>query len=221
MMVSADQGKILWERCRTEQPEVEILLRAETTVSMGTNLYATPREAVAGTIFTAHRDSRPLSPGALDNASGTAFLLYLATNFSPQFSLLSTDAEEYGLLGARAFAGRRGRMDRQTEVVNLDSIGSGPLHLVECSRAGLLSVQLNSKIESLARDVGVNLRRLTTPRGSDSDVFMEEGLESAWLRSYPTPTATTIDDTVAHVDPAILAQCCSLLGRVVESIPMS
>jgi hypothetical protein len=108
-----------------------------------------------------------------------------------------------------------GLPDSTVDVVNLDSIGSGSLHIVERSRAGPLSRELNSRMESLADKVGVQLSRLSIPKGSDSDVFMEAGIRSCWIRSYPTPTATTIEDTASHINPWILNQCCVLLRSLV------
>ncbi len=222
MMIGGKLGEGLWERSATRGPTAEVSLKAQTVEARGTNLYAVPREARPRLLFTAHRDSRPFSPGALDNASGSAFLLSLAVSSrDPRFSLLSTDAEEYGLLGARAFARAQERIDKAIEVVNLDSIGSGQLHLVERSRAGPLSEHLNTRIDTLANAVGVRLGRMLTPRGSDSDIFMEAGLRSCWIRSYPTPTATTVDDRASHLDLGILGQCAAVLRGLVGAIPFS
>jgi hypothetical protein len=221
LMINADLGEKLGKVSTGRRPSVEMKVRAETARAEGRNLFALPKDAPAQTLFTAHRDSRPLSPGAIDNASGSAFLLFLAEcSQSPRFGILSTDAEEYGLLGARAFVKAPGPPDSTTDVVNLDSIGSGPLHLVERSRAGPLSQDLNTRIEKIAKDVGVRLSRLTIPKGSDSDVFMEAGIRSGWIRSYPTPTATTVEDTASHLDPKILDQCCALLRGIAAKVPV-
>jgi hypothetical protein len=222
LMIDADLGERLWERSRGKRPAVDMTVRAETAMAEGRNLFALPRDAPAQTLFTAHRDSRPLSPGAIDNGSGSAFLLFLAeASRTPGFGILSTDAEEYGLLGAKAFVKAPGPPDSTTDVANLDSIGSGPLHLVERSRAGPLSQDLNARIERVAKDVGVHLSRLSIPKGSDSDVFMEAGIRSCWVRSYPTPTATTIEDTAAHLDLKILDQCCVLLRSLAAKVSSS
>ncbi len=212
LMVGTELGEALWNESAMKGAEVEFKLRARTAMTRGTSLFAVPRLTPAKLLFVAHRDSRPLSPGAIDNASGSALLLFLsASSRNPHFGLLSTDAEEYGLLGARAFMRGEGRVKRDTEVVNLDSVGSGTLRLVERSRAGPLSAELNAKLSRIAEGAGRPLGTLTTPRGSDSDIFAEAGLRSSWVRSYPTPTATTIDDTASHVDVAVLDDCCSLL----------
>jgi hypothetical protein len=216
VMIDAEVGSRIWEKTRKRTLAVEMKVQAEIEVSEGRNLVALPRKAPARTLFTAHHDSRPMSPGAIDNASGSSFLLFLAEcPQTPEFGILSTDAEEYGLLGARAFMRASDLPHSIVDVVNLDSIGSGPLHLVERSRAGPLSKGLNSRVEDLSRSVGVHLSRLSIPKGSDSDVFMEAGIRACWIRSYPTPTATTIDDSASHIDPEILDQCRLLLSSLV------
>jgi aminopeptidase YwaD len=180
----------------------------------GTNIFATPRTTKTAALYVAHRDSRPFSPGAIDNGSGTALLLFLAEAMkNPSFSLLSTDAEEYGLVGARHFA-RTEPLEAGTSIVNLDSVGSGHLHLVDNTRAGRLSATLNSRISSLAKSVGITLSHLSIPRGSDCDAFLECGFQASWLRSYPTPTATTVDDSVKHISRAAISQSCLLLRRL-------
>ena len=212
--VDGRAGRSMWRGESLRGLEVKMKVRAKIVSATGTNLYAAPRKAGPKTLFTAHRDSRPLSPGAIDNASGTALLLFLAgVSGADGFGLLSTDAEEYGLRGARAFIGAGGLLEKKTDVVNLDSIGSGPLHLVERSRGGPLSRAMNAKLDAAALEVDVRLPRLTTPRGSDCDVFRDAGHRACWVRSYPTPTATTLEDTAAHVKATVLDQCAGILRR--------
>ncbi len=215
--VSGKTGRSLWLKASGRGPRIEMKVRARTVDAQGTNLYAVPRKETVRTVFTAHRDSRPLSPGAVDNASGSSLLLFMAgVSVSPGFGLLSTDAEEYGLRGARAFVEAE-RVDREIDVVNLDSIGSGPLHLVERSRGGPLSRTLNAKLDQAAAHIGVRLPRMTTPRGSDSDVFREAGHRASWIRSFPTPTATTLEDKAVHVRGRLLDQCARILRRFVST----
>jgi len=71
------------------------------------------------------------SPGALDNASGLAALVGIAARERTHcdVAFLVTDAEELGLAGARAIAGR---LPRGLEVINLDGLDDeGPFHVIE------------------------------------------------------------------------------------------
>jgi hypothetical protein len=79
-------------------------------------------------VVVAHRDNLGRSPGAQDNASGTAALLELARDLgvatrSHPFVLVSTDGGAFGALGAARFAERSPWADRIATVVVLDSLG--------------------------------------------------------------------------------------------------
>jgi aminopeptidase YwaD len=218
MMISSELGAQLWRTSATGELHARMTLRATTSSGRGTNLFAEPKRANAAGLYVAHHDSRQFSPGAIDNASGSALLVFLARSTNnPLFSLLSTDAEEYGLLGSKHFVKTRDDLDRGISVLNLDSIGSGSLHLVDRSRVGPLSAALNSRITSIARGIGLQLQGLSIPRGSDCDVFVERGFEGAWLRSHPTPTATTMQDTVEHIEKGIMESVCTLLKSISSS----
>lgn len=197
-----------------------IVVRSSLVEAMGTNIIATPKKAISKLAFNAHRDSRIFSCGAVDNASGTSLLLFMARRRNPHFSLISTDAEEYGLLGAKELVRAGGLNDiaSEKEVMNIDSIGEGPLHLVTKSRGGSLSARLNNDICRVAnQELNLRLGKLRTPRGSDSDVFSEGGFESSWLRSYPTPFATTVEDRSNKMSPSVLNDSCRLLTAIAEA----
>src|SRR5829696_2010958 len=88
-------------------------------------------------VVMAHRDNLGTTPGANDNASGTAALVELARGYArlpgdagdlptalPAYTLLfvSTDGGANGGLGAAHFAADRAHRDRIVAVVNLDAI---------------------------------------------------------------------------------------------------
>jgi Peptidase family M28 len=83
-------------------------------------------------VVMAHRDNLGASPGANDNASGTAALLELARNIGTAavahtIVFLSTDGGAYGGVGAEEFARSSQYADRTIAVINLDAIaGPGP-----------------------------------------------------------------------------------------------
>ena len=154
------------------------------------NLFAIVPGASSQTVVVmAHRDNLGVSPGANDNASGTAALLELARNtVTPeqgrQTSLLhtlvflSTDGGSYGEAGATAFARDPGVVTRLLApgasvvvVVNLDALaGTGPPRL---EFAG-----------DTARTPTVSL--LTTAAAS---VRAEAGAHTSW----PSPIGQMID----------------------------
>jgi hypothetical protein len=91
----------------------------------------------------AHRDNAGRSPGANENASGTAALLELARSYATPRTgprppdpihtivFLSTDGGSFGALGAEQFAAHSPYRERVVAVIALDAIaGNGPPHLV-------------------------------------------------------------------------------------------
>src|SRR2546430_859553 len=84
-------------------------------------------------VVMAHRDNTGTSPGANDNASGTAALIELARGYANvgggrratpahRILFLSTDGGAYGGLGAEHFAAQAARRQDVVAVVNLDAL---------------------------------------------------------------------------------------------------
>jgi hypothetical protein len=89
-------------------------------------------------VLVAHYDTVLTSPGAGDDAAGVATLLEagraLAVEYGggPDVTLLFTDAEEVGAVGAEAFLASSGLDPRRATVLNFDARGTGgPCALVE------------------------------------------------------------------------------------------
>src|ERR671927_1013730 len=92
-------------------------------------------------VVMAHRDNLGTSPGANDNASGTAALVELARGYANvgggrrataahRILFLSTDGGAFGGLGAEHFAAQAARRQDVVAVVNLDALaGVGPPRL--------------------------------------------------------------------------------------------
>ena len=85
-------------------------------------------------VVMAHRDNTGTSPGANDNASGTAALIELARGYANvgagrratpahRILFLSTDGGAFGGLGAAHFAAQAARRGGVVAVVNLDALG--------------------------------------------------------------------------------------------------
>jgi hypothetical protein len=134
-------------------------------------------------VLTAHYDTVLTSPGAGDDAAGVATLLEagraLAVEYGggPDVTLLFTDAEEVGALGAEAFLASGGLDPGRTTVLNFDARGTGgPCALIETAgdegrlvravaRSGA-PVAASSLLPTLARLHGV---------GTDFRPFREAG----------------------------------------------
>ncbi len=95
----------------------------------------------AAVLLSAHYDSVPAGPGAADDGSGVAALLEIASALRAEPAaapvlLVFDDAEEAGLLGARAFAAGP-RIGALRAAVNLEARGAaGPALLFETGPGG-------------------------------------------------------------------------------------
>src|SRR5918998_973629 len=174
-------------------------LKAETRVAAATSTrYGLPYDAarvrnvvatIPGTdpsrriVLVAHYDTVLTSPGAGDDAAGVATLLEAGPGppredrGAPEVTLLFTDAEEVGAVGAEAFLASGGLDPGRTTVLNFDARGTGgPCALIETAggegrfvrtlaRSGA-PVASSSLLPTLARLHGV---------GTDFRPFREAG----------------------------------------------
>ncbi|RKZ26041.1 hypothetical protein DRQ26_05010 [bacterium] len=82
-------------------------------------------------LFTAHYDSTPCSPGAQDNAAGTAELIEVMKNFAGKkfrrtMRFIFCGSEEMGLLGSKHYANSHiDELERVDFLINLD-VGGDP-----------------------------------------------------------------------------------------------
>jgi hypothetical protein len=107
---------------------------------------------------------RGASAGARDNGSGVAAALALAEACrDPATGICLTGAEEFGLVGARAFARRLGAGAAAVEVLNFDTLDQeGDLYLVAHDGRG---AALASRLEPRLRGLGPAVRRRRLPIG--------------------------------------------------------
>jgi hypothetical protein len=128
---------------RTERERFHAKIPGRGTVELENLLAFRQGRSNQMIVVLAHRDNSGASPGANDNASGTAALLEMARSYArppapplppePAHTILflSTDGGAFGGLGAAHFAAHSVYRDRVVAVVDLDSIaGNGPPHLV-------------------------------------------------------------------------------------------
>src|SRR5262249_11295490 len=136
-------------------------------------------------LLVAHYDSAPTSYGASDDGSGVATLLETARalkTISPLKSdivLLFTDAEEVGLLGARAFVEDKEAIKEIGVVLNFEARGN--------SGASIMFETSDSNSQIIDAFANANPRSVTTsfsneiykrlPNDTDFSIFKKAGLE--------------------------------------------
>lgn len=109
LALSGDLGAPLLERTRRDQIKVTLNVNTRQGVVTGRNVIAHLKGVTRPSVLLGgHYDSVLGSPGANDNASGTAVVLEIArnlagTSLARQAWFLAFDGEEDGLHGSRAF----------------------------------------------------------------------------------------------------------------------
>ncbi len=209
------------------------------TVTLRNLVIVIPGRSAETIAFVAHRDNGDAGAGANDNASGTATLVELARAFggtgtsegrraTPLHTLvfLSSDAGDYGGIGAQRFARTYARPDDIAAVVSLDGLaGRAP------PRIEIASYEPRSPAASLLRTVGtrvaeqtgeeplrpgwlVQLVDLALPFGyGEQAPFLAAGMPAVRLGTGTEGPGRTADVTSA-LDRARFAQ----LGRASEAI---
>ncbi|HKY04204.1 MAG TPA: M20/M25/M40 family metallo-hydrolase [Blastocatellia bacterium] len=137
-------------------------------------------------LFVAHYDSVPTGPGASDDGASVAALLETmrALKEGPPLktdvAFLFTDAEEVGLLGAKAFVSEHPAMKDVKVVLNFEARGNGgPSIMFETSRDnGWLIDQFAEAVSHpVANSLSYEIyRRL--PNDTDLTVFKDAGVAS-------------------------------------------
>lgn len=96
---------------------------------------------VAGLLLLAVNGVTDRSPGAVDNASGVVAALAAVDSLPSDagVGVIFPDAEEYGLIGARALVRERAHLLADTAVVNLDGIDDRGAPIAFIHRAGPLA----------------------------------------------------------------------------------
>ena len=175
-----------------------------------------PGEGPEAILVSAHYDTKPLTPGAADNALAVAAALETARVLSARPPLRKTvifnfnSGEEVGLFGAMAFAQHRWRASVQA-FVNLDAAGSaGKAILFRATEAkGTLLDAYREVPYPYATSVGEDIFGLgLVPSDSDFRVYQDRvnlpGLDFALFQdgyAYHTPL-----DRASRITPGSLQQ---------------
>jgi Zn-dependent M28 family amino/carboxypeptidase len=193
-----------------------------------------PVLAVAGTLAAVGAllvlsPARDASPGALDNGTGLAALLALASRTPPDVAYLVTDAEELGLAGARAAVEQ---LPPVAGIINLDGLDDrGPIRIAERRGQRAAARTVATALERNARALGIDVVRRPLPPFVlvDHEPLAAAGLpaltllKGTWrslLRVHrPTDTADRIDGTgAAEVASLVLSALGGLATPDAETL---
>ncbi|MFX1577731.1 MAG: M28 family metallopeptidase [Promethearchaeota archaeon] len=158
----------------------ELTIHADVTILQSESyniLGEIPGEEPDVILLSAHYDTAPYSPGAADNAGGTAILLELArifANSNPRWTLrfLATGSEECALQGARSYC--------KTNSPALEEIKLNLNFDVQGTRVGNLALgvigekRLLTRVEQSIRQWKPEIRQ--APTGGDNRIFAHYGI---------------------------------------------
>ncbi len=174
-------------------------------------------------IVGAHFDTVMNSPGANDNASGTAVVLAVARYLKDMpcrtapVTIVLFDLEETGLFGSRAFAMTRQpanvRAVHTIDQVSYDSDNDLRFELE------VPTTELEMEWRAAATRVGANVVATNT-QGTDHQAFRERGfaaigLTEEYVGGDTSPDRHLASDTVSKVDTPYLTLAAKLTAQVI------
>ncbi len=201
---------------------------------------ATPREMMDPrprppvVVLCAHYDSfgqqgEKLWVGADDNASGVACLLEVLANLpageakgseaAPGVVVLFTDAEEWGLRGARHAAQQLKERYDVRAVINVDSVGRAatkPTHIIGLSTHPALAGKLRAALEAAGIAVGKDIDEFAYPHGSDHMPFHDLEIPAVTLWASDYAVMNTAADTLDKVEVGGVVKLAHALAKLLR-----
>lgn len=208
---------------RLQNGPVEAMLSVAALGSgKSVNVIARPPNRECETVSGGHYDSVQQSPGASDNATGTATVLEIAAVIAARGEMggncfVLFGAEEIGLLGSKAFVESLSQAQRRSlkAMLNFDMVGVG-------DEGWLLlgSPELQQLAADIARSLSIAATRGQLPRNTSSDhaSFLAAGIPALMLYRLDDPLLHTPQDVPERVKPELLEQATRLGVAIIESL---
>ncbi len=166
------------------------------------------------------------SPGANDNASGTAFLAAAALTFAREspaelkVGFLFTGAEECGLHGARQFARHMVENQAHAPVISMDMVGTGSGLRIITQSGTIAPVKTDPQLNELLKRADSQAVFHAAPRRwGDFVPFARAGIPAAHIENVGTPlswaTYHTPGDTLDVIDPDMFLHMSDFLIQLI------
>jgi len=158
--------------------------------------------------------------GALDNASGTAFLLELADYISslgkPERSILfiGFNAEEFGCLGSEQFVKKYKKDIQNSKVMNFDMIGSDkgvPLCIVG-GKKDTAKTSFLSSVSTTCVDEKIHFNYLFED-ASDHKSFRENNIDAITFCDNDMSRIHTMNDTPEFISTSAIERCFKIVSK--------
>ena len=218
--ISREDGKKLKELLISREVRATITVEMKSRPSQ--NVIAEKTGSGQGVVVLgAHYDTVASTPGANDNASGTAVLLTVAQQLAGKsfpFTLrfIAFGSEELGLRGSRHYVASLSQEQQRQIIVmlNLDALGTGD-SVVVLGDGGLID-----EVVQLGAGVGISVDRSRGIGGSSSDhaSFRQVGIPVVMFSSQDFSRIHSAGDTLEHIDPQLLGDTVRLAVSLLESL---
>lgn len=162
--------------------------------------------------------------GALDNASGTSFMLELARTFSsiktPKRTIIfaALNAEEMGLLGSQEFASCHKDLLQNAEVINIDMVGSSNMPITFMLGKNLTkeSSKLYEDLSTICTNENIEFN-VTNKDASDHASFCNNNLDSLTVCHSNTTNIHTPRDVANNISTDALKEVYTLFHKEISN----
>lgn len=162
--------------------------------------------------------------GALDNASGASFLLELSRSFAtygkPERDIIfaALNAEEFGLLGSKAFAEANLFNIKNSKVINLDMIGSAdyPITFVQGIKFKNTSSELLNSLKEICETNNVSYE-IIYEDSSDHASFNNLNIDAVSFCHSDKTRIHTPNDTIDYIDANAIDTVYSIIDEEIKS----
>lgn len=209
-MVYPNTCKLI-EKLMEEKKEVwvEASVKSKFTKTKITNII-TKNKSKKRIVICAHYDSVPFSPGAGDNATGTASLLEIAKEKGQDVQFILFGAEEWNKYGSYAYVRSltKKQLKQIKAVVNIDMVASKDRYVM-CSK----------KFKSIIKEIVGKKTPISTEIRAPFDIwpFHKKGVPIVHFGSA-YGFCHSPKDTIDKIDFAAIEKTTRLIKKVVDEI---
>ena len=201
----------------------------EKTISNIIGVIKGSNPSLAPFVLTAHYDHLGKDglgntySGALDNASGASFLLELSRSLStygkPERDIIfvALNAEEFGLLGSKAFAEANLFDIQDSKVINFDMIGSAdyPISFMQGSKFKNTNSELLTSLKELCDSNNVSYEVLYED-SSDHASFNNLNIDAVSFCHSDKTRIHTPSDTIDYIDSDAIDVVYSIVNEEIK-----
>lgn len=202
----------------------------EKTISNVVGVIKGSNSALSPLVITAHYDHLGQDAlgnnysGALDNASGTSFILELSRSLStygtPKRDIIfvALNAEEFGLLGSKAFAETNLFSIKDSQVINFDMIGSAdyPISFVQGSKFKATDSDLLNSLKEICDSDAISYE-VEYEDSSDHASFNNVNIDAVSFCHSDKTRIHTPNDTLDYIDASSINTVYNVVNSKIQS----